>query len=279
MQQTGVVQNTDFRLNFTIAEGTAPYFRVLVSGVEVNFTYYQQYNLVQTVSFAGQASLINYTVEIYAWNYISSAYSIDTFSVVSPIVNPQIRASITSTSFPGPILFEYTMDSGSNIEIAFSFDDTLEDNTQSCYFAGDYPSQTWKSCANSNHTFAIPGTITILAAFKNAATRIYKYLTVTLTASVNPLELITDLQFGSYSCIAAYVDNRAVASFLLQAANPTAKPASNAEVIIYPDIINHPTTRQGPFQISFNYFASPAVTSNGLNVLYNSLGKSICLRI
>ena len=256
LQQLGVSKNTNFRLNFTIAQGTAPQFRVLINGTAVNFTYDALYQLVQTSSFNGQSSSANYTVEIYAWNYISSSYISDIFSIVSPIVNPQIRASITSTSFPGPILFEYTMESGANIEVSFSFGDTLADNPIQCVYNGDFPTNVWTSCAGTNHIFEIPGTLTITVAFTNAIGTVYKYLTVTLTTSVKAIEVATTMQLPLSQCAAAYVDNRAIASFILRGVNSTVKPASNAQVLIIPDSLNHPTVTQGPVQLTLNYFGS-----------------------
>lgn len=262
-------------MNFTIAQGTAPQFRVLINGVQVNHTYDEQYKLVQTTTFPGQSTPMNYTAEIYAWNYISSSYVSNIFTIDSSIVNPQIRASTTQISFPGPILFEYTMESGSNVQISFSFGDTLADTPVVCNYAGDYPSNTWNSCSGTNHIFEIPGTITIIVGFTNAIGTIYKYLTVTLSTSVKSIQAVTSLQLGSYQCSAAYVDNRAIASFKIQALNATVKPASNAQVLIIPDMINYPSVTQGPFQLTLNYFAVPAVTSSGLNVIYSSPGKDI----
>jgi hypothetical protein len=260
-------------LNFTIAQGTSPQFRVLFNGTQVNYTYNAQYNLVQTTTFPGLPSAINYTAEIYAWNYISSSYVSDSFSIVSPIVNPQIRSSTTQIQFPGPISFEYSMTSGSFVDVAFFFGDTLTDDPVTCSYIGDYPSNAWSLCTGTNHTFEIPGTITIIAGFTNAIGTIYKYLTVTLTASVKPIEVITSLQVSPYQCLAAYVDNRAIASFVIQSSNITAKPAPNAQVIVIPDFLNQPSVTQGPFQISLDYFASPAGTTNGLNIIYTSPGK------
>jgi len=165
------------------------------------------------------------------------------------------------------------MDSGSNINIDFSFGDTITNNPVQCQYIGDYIPNIWSSCSGTNHTFAIPGTITIIAAFTNAIGTVYKYITVTLTTSVNPIQVATTLQLLSSQCSAAFIDNRAVASFIIQASNTTVKPASNAQVIIIPDSINQPTVTQGPFDITLNYFATPAVTSNGLNVIYTSVGK------
>lgn len=195
------------------------------------------------------------------------------FSIVSLVVNPQIRASTTSTLFPGPILFEYTMDSGSNVQISFSFGDTSADNPVICQYVGDYPANVWSSCSGTNHTFEIPGTITIIVAFTNAISTVYKYLTVKLETSVNPIEVATSLQLLSSQCSAAFIDNRAIASFIIRSKNSTAKPASNAQVIIIPDSINHPTVTQGPFDLTLNYFASPATTISGLNVIYTSTGN------
>ncbi|CAF4570593.1 unnamed protein product [Rotaria sp. Silwood1] len=273
LQQNGVAKNTNYRLNFTIAQGTAPQFQIIVNGAQVNYTYNEQYNLVQTDYFPGQLSSMNYTVEIYAWNYLSSSYLSNIFSIVSPIVNPQIRSSVMNTSFPGPILFEYTMESGSDIDILFSFGDILTNNSVICQYYGDYPTNIWNYCQNTNHTFQIPGTLTIIVAFTNAISTVYKYLTVTLTTSVNPIEVVTNLQIPSSQCVAAFIDNRAIASFVIQSTNGISKPASNAQLIIIPDSINQPTVTQGPFQLTFNYFASPAITSNGLNVIYTSLGN------
>jgi hypothetical protein len=275
LQQYGAMKNTNYRLNFTIAQGTSPSFRVLVNGTQVNYTYNQQYDLIQTNYFPAQSSSMNFTVEIYAWNYLSSVYVNNIFSIISLIVNPQIRASTTNTNFPGPILFEYTMDSGSDIQISFLFDDTLADNPVQCQYSGDYPANVWLSCSGANHIFAIPGTITVIAAFSNAISTIYKFINVTLSTSVNPIQVLTTLQLPSIQCSAAYVDNRAIASFVIQAANTTAKPASNAQVLIIPDAINHPTVSQGPFQLTLDYFAVPASTTSGLNIIYSSTGKSI----
>lgn len=213
------------------------------------------------------------SVEIYAWNRLSSSYLLDSFSVLSPIVNPQVQSSAVSGSFPGPILFEYTMQSGSDVQITFSFGDTLIDNPVVCQFTGDYPADQWSRCAGTNHTFQIPGTITVIVAFSNAISTVYKYITVTLTTSVQPIEVRTGLQLPSQQCSAAFIDNRGVASFMIQSKNVSAKPASNARVTIIPDAINQPTVSQGPFQLNLDYFASPAVTSSGLNVIYTSPGK------
>jgi hypothetical protein len=175
------------------------------------------------------------------------------------------------------------MDSGSNIDILFSFGDTLADTPVVCQYIGNYPLGVWSSCSGTNHTFQIPGTRTIIATFTNAISTVYKYLTVTLTTSVNPIEVTTGLQLLSSQCAAAFIDDRAIASFIIQAKNSTAKPASNAQVIIIPDAINNPTVTQGPFDLTFDYFASPAATSSGLNVIYTSTGikkkKSIKLKI
>ncbi|CAF4157649.1 unnamed protein product [Rotaria sp. Silwood2] len=273
LQQHGVAKNTNFRLNFTIAQGTSPQFQIIVNGTQVNYTYYEQYNLVQTDYFPGQSSPINYIVEIYAWNYVSSSYISNIFTIVSPIVNPQIRSSIMTTSFPGPILFEYTMDSGSDLDILFSFGDTLTNDPIICQYNGDYPTNVWNYCQNTNHTFQIPGTLTIIVAFTNAISTIYKYLTVTLSTSVNPIEVVTNLQIPSSQCVAAFIDNRAIASFLIRATNRISKPASNAQLIIIPDSVNQPTITQGPFQLTFDYFTSPSITTNGLNIIYTSLGN------
>ncbi len=269
------MKNTRFCLNFTIAQGTAPQFRVLVNGTVVNYTYDSQYNLVQTNYFNGQSSIVNYIVEIYAWNYISSSYITDIFSTISLIVNPQIRSSTSSAYFPGPISFEYTMDSGSNIDVFFSFGDTLVNTPVQCHYNGDYPSNTWSSCSGTNHTFQIPGTITIIVAFTNSISTVYKYLTVILSTSVNPIQVATSLQLGGSQCAAAFVDNRAIASFIIQSSNITAKPASNAQVMIIPDAMNHPTITQGPFELTLDYFVSPAISLSGLNVIYSSIGKNI----
>jgi hypothetical protein len=171
------------------------------------------------------------------------------------------------------------MEAGSNVIISFSFHDTFADNPIQCQYSGDYPSNIWNSCSGTNHTFLIPGTIKIVVAFTNAINTIYKYLTVTLTTSVNPIIVETSLQLSSSQCSAAYVDNRAIASFIISAKNTTAKPASNAQVIIVPDSINNPTITQGPFQLTFNYFATPAITSSGLNVIYTSTGKIYSIKI
>lgn len=165
------------------------------------------------------------------------------------------------------------MDSGSNVEIAFSFGDTLADNPMICQYYGDYPPGIWSSCSGTNHTFLIPGTITIIVTFTNAISTVYKYLTVKLETSVKLIQVATNLQLLSSQCSAAYIDNRAIASFIIQASNTTVKPASNAQVMIIPDSINYPNVVQGPFQLTFNYFASPAVTTNGLNVIYTSTGN------
>lgn len=274
MQQRGVPKNTNYRINFTIDQGTAPQFRVLVSGVDVNFTYIEQYNLIQTIPFPGQSTPANFTVEIYAWNALSSSYVSDTFSIVSPIVNPRVRSSVQTTSFPGPILFEYTMDSGANIDILFYFADTIANTPLSCRQTGDYPSNVWNSCPNSNHTFQIPGTLTIIVAFTNAIDTEYKYLTVRLSTPVNSIEAVTSLQIASYKCAAAYIEGLAIASFVIRASNQIAKPATDAQVIVIPDVINKPSVSMGPFQLTMNYFASPPSSSNGLNVLYRSPGKS-----
>ncbi|CAF3507643.1 unnamed protein product [Rotaria sordida] len=273
LQQRGIGKNTNFRLNFTIAQGTAPQFRIIVNGIQVNYTYNEQYNLVQTDYFPGQSSSINYTVEAYAWNYISSSYISNIFAIVSPIINPQIRSSVINTYFPGPILFEYTMESGSNIDILFSFGDTITNNPVLCQYYGDYPTNVWNYCPNTNHTFEIPGTLTIVVAFTNPISTVYKYLTITLTTSVNPIEVLTNLQTSASQCAAAFVDNRAIASFIIRSTNTISKPASNAQLIIIPDSINQPTIKRGPFQLTFNYFASPAITSSGLDVIYTALGN------
>ena len=275
LQQRGVIKNTNFRLNFTIAQGTSPQFRVLVNGVQMNYTYDEQYKLVQTSSFPGQSTPMNYSAEIYAWNYISSSYVSSLFTIDSSIVNPQIRASTTQTSFPGPILFEYTMESGSNVEVSFSFGDTLSNTPVICTYGGDYPPNAWSSCSGTNHSFEIPGTLTVIVGFTNAIGTVYKYITVTLSTSVKDIQVVSSSQLGSFQCSAAYVDNRAVASFQIRALNTTVKPASNAQVLIIPDVVNSPSVTQGPFQLTLNYFAMPAVTSNGLNVIYSSIGKNI----
>ena len=273
LQQHGINKNTDYRLNFTIAQGSYPQFRVLINGTQVSYTYSSQYNLIQTIAFNGQPSGFNLSVEIYAWNYLSSSYLADAFSVVSPIVNPRVQSSVMNTSFPGPILFQYTMDSGSETQVTFSFGDTLVDNPVVCRLSGDYPANQWSQCAGTNHTFQIPGTITIIVGFSNAISTVYKYITVTLTTSVQPIQVITSLQVASQQCSAAFIDTRAVASFMIQSMNASSKPASNAQVIIIPDAINQPSVSQGPFQLNLDYFASPSVTSTGLNVIYTSTGK------
>jgi hypothetical protein len=166
------------------------------------------------------------------------------------------------------------MDSGSNIDIYFSFGDTIINNPVQCQYIGDYTPNIWSSCSGTNHTFAIPGTITIIVTFTNAISTVYKYLTITLTTSVNPIQVGTTLQLLPIQCSAAFIDNRAIASFIIQATNTTVKPASNAHVIIIPDSINQPTVTQGPFDLTINYFATPAITSSGLNVIYTSIGKN-----
>ncbi|CAM4771183.1 unnamed protein product [Rotaria magnacalcarata] len=272
LQEHGIPKNTKFCLNFTIAQGTAPKFRIIVNGTQINYTYNAQYNLVQTVEFPAQSASATFRVEIYAWNYLSSSYVSDVFSIVTPILNPQIRSSIGRTSFPGPILFEYTMYSGANINILFYFGDTISNDPITCQFAGEYIANVWNSCPNTNHTFAIPGTLTVIVAFTNAINTIYEYLTVTLSTSVTPIEPVTSLQIPSSKCAAAYTENRAIASFVIQSLNLALKPASGAQVTIIPDSINQPTVTQGPFQLTMNYFVSPAVSSNGLNVIYNLPG-------
>jgi hypothetical protein len=261
-------------LNITISQGTSPQFRILVNGVQVNYTYNALYYLAQTNSISSQSSATNYTIQIYAWNYVSSVYISDVFSIVSAISNPQISASTTNTLFPGPIVFQYTMDSGSNVNVTFSFGDTLINNPVSCLYSGDYPSGVWSGCSGTNHTFAIPGTMTVIVSFTNAISTVYKYLTVTLSTSVSSIVIGTSLQLLSSQCSAAFIGSRATASFIIQAANTTVKPASNPQVLIIPDLINQPTVTQGPFQLTFNYFNSPAATTNGLNIIYSSVGKT-----
>ncbi|CAF3607443.1 unnamed protein product [Adineta steineri] len=273
LQQHGVVKNVSFRLNITIAQGTSPLFRILFNGVQVNYTYDPTYNLVQTTSFNGQGGATNYSVDIYAWNYLSSVYVSDTFYVVSLITNPQIRASTTSTLYPGPIVFEYTMDSGSSTNVTFTFSDTLITIPVTCLYSGDYPGGVWSGCTGTNHTFAIPGTLTVLASFTNAISTAYKYITITLSTSVKALQLSTLLQLNSGQCAAAFVDNRAVASFIIQAANATVKPASNAQVLIIPDAVNQPGVTLGPFALTLDYFSTPAIASSGLDVIYTATGN------
>ena len=274
LQQRGTIKDSNYRLNFTIAQGSSPEFRILFNGTQVGYTFYAQYGLIQTVAFSGQSSASNFTVEIYAWNYLSSVYLTDSFSVLSPVVNPQIRASTTSATFPGPISFEYSMDSGSNVIIVFSFGDSLIDNSITCINTGDFPANLWARCAGTNHTFLIPGTITVIVSFTNSISTIYKYLTIALITPVSPIEVRTVLQLSSGPCSAGFIDNRAIASFIIQGQNSFVKPAANAQVVIYPDIINRPTISQGPFQLTMNYFASPASTTNGLNVMYSATGRS-----
>jgi hypothetical protein len=167
------------------------------------------------------------------------------------------------------------MDAGSDIQVSFSFGDTLVNNPVQCQYSGNYPANAWSSCSGTNHTFAIPGTITIIVAFSNAVGTIYKFLNVTLSTSVNPIQVATTLQLSSIQCAAAYVDNRAIASFVIEATNATVKPASNAQVLVIPDAIHYPTVTQGPFQVTLDYFAAPASTTSGLNVIYSAPGKSI----
>ena len=273
LQEHGTTKNTNYRLNFSLAQGTAPQFRILINGAQVNYTYNALLNLAQTVSFPGQSSAFNYSVEVYAWNYLSSIYIIDTFALVTPIVNPQVRASTVSTVFPGPILFEYYVEAGSGLSVAFSFGDTLANIPVVCTYSGEYPSNVWSQCAGTNHVFQIPGTITVVVAFSNAFNTIYQYLSVALTTSVNPIEVRTSLQLPSQPCLAAFVDNRAVASFFIQAQNSLVKPASDAQVLIIPDAINQPTVSQGPFRVTMNYFAMPSMSTSGLNVIYTAPGK------
>lgn len=272
LQQRGAIRSSNYRLNFTIAQGTSPQFRILFNGTQVGYTYYEQFGLIQTHPLSDQSGASNYTVEIYAWNFLSSAYLLDTFSVQSPIVNPLIRASTINTVFPGPIAFEYTMQSGSDVNVVFSFGDTLIDSPVSCPHAGEFPANQWASCSGTNRTFLIPGTITVIVAFSNAISTIYKYLTVILITPVSPIEVRTTLQLPSRPCSAAFVDSRAIASFVIQGQNNTVKPAANAQVMVFPDIINQPTLSQGPFQLTMNYFAAPAATTNGLNVMYRAPG-------
>ncbi|CAM2704890.1 unnamed protein product [Rotaria socialis] len=272
LQEQGISKNRNFRLNFTITQGTAPKFRILVNGTQINYTYNARYNLVQTDELPAQSLSVIFKVEIYAWNYLSSSYVSDVFSIVSPIVNPQIRSSIGNTLFPGPILFEYTMYSGENINVVFYFGDTMFDDPITCHFAGNYIANVWNSCPDTNHTFVIPGTLTVIVAFTNEINTIYRYLTVTLSTSITPIEPVTILQIPSSKCVAPYVENRAIASFMIQSLSLTLKPASNAQVTIIPDSINQPTVTQGPFQLTMNYFASPAASSNGLNVVYKLPG-------
>ncbi|UJR27333.1 hypothetical protein I4U23_008626 [Adineta vaga] len=273
LQQRGVVKNSNFRLNFTIAQGTGPFFRIFFNGTQLNYTYDDQYNLVQTSLISGQTQSTNYTIEIYAWNYISSVNLTDIFTVVSPIGNAQIRASQNSTVFPGPIAFEYTVESGSNIMVTFSFGDTLINNPVVCEYGGDYPVNVWSSCSGLNHTFEIPGTITITAAFTNAIGTVYKYISVILSTSVKSIVLSTILQLPSTQCSAGFADTRGIASFIIQAANTSIKPASNAQVMIIPDAINQPSDIRGPFSLTLNYFTSPATSSSGLDVIYSAAGN------
>ena len=260
-------------MNFTITQGTSPQFRILVNGTQVHYTYNESKYLIQTNYLNGHSFSMDYTVEIYAWNHISSSYVVDTFSILIPITNPQIRSSTVDTIFPGPILFEYTMESGTNVNISFLFSDTSANNTATCQYIGDYPTNVWNHCQGTNHTFEIPGAITVIVAFTNSISTIHRYLTVKLTTSVNPIEVRTDIQLSSSRCVAAFTDNRAVASFFIQSSNITAKPAANAQYIIIPDSISQPTVTQGPFPLILDYFSSPATTSNGMNVIYPSTGK------
>ena len=273
LRERGTTKNTNYRLNFTLSQGTAPQFRILINGAQVNYTYNALLNLAQTVSFPGQSSAFNYSVEVYAWNYLSSSYAVDTFSLVTPIVNPQVRASTVSTAFPGPILFEYSVESGSSLSVAFSFGDTLANVPVVCTYSGEYPSNVWNQCTGTNRVFQIPGTITVVVAFSNAYNTIYQYVSIALTTSINPIEVRTSLQLSSQPCLAAYIDNRAIASFVIQAQNSMVKPASDAQVLIIPDAINQPTVTQGPFKVTMNYFASPSMSSSGLNVIYTSPGE------
>ncbi|CAF1178747.1 unnamed protein product [Adineta steineri] len=273
LQQRGVVKDTSFRINITFTQGTSPQFRILIDGAQVNYTYNTQNNLIQTTPFSGSSGSTNYSVDIYAWNYISSVYVSDTFYVVSLITNPQIRASTTNILFPGPILFEYTMDSGSNTNVTFTFSDTVLNSPVTCLYSGDYITGVWSSCSGTNHTFAIPGTLTIVATFTNAVSTAIKYLTVTLSTSVKNIQLSTLLQLNSGQCAAAFVDTRAIASFIVTASSTTVKPASNAQVLIIPDAVNQPNVTLGPFSLTMDYFSSPAVSSSGLNVIYSAPGN------
>jgi hypothetical protein len=273
LQQHGITKNTAYRLNVSISQGTAVQFRILINGIPINYTYDESNKLVQTNLLNGQAAGYNSTVEVYAWNHLSSTYLLDTFAVVAPIINPQIRASTTNIAFPGPIMFEYSMESGSDITIGISFGDTTTDNSISCHYNGDYPTNQWTSCLAMNHTFLIPGTITVIVTFSNAISATHKYLTVTLTTSVNPIQVRTILQLPSQACSVAFIDNIGIASFMIEGTNISAKPASNAQVLIVPDAINRPTFTQGPFALGMDYFSTPSVTSSGLNILYTSPGK------
>lgn len=273
MQERGTLGNTAFRLNFTISQGTLPQFRILFNGSSVAYTYNAQYQLIQTVAFNGQTAGANYSVEVYAWNYISTVYLADIFMVVTAMLNPQIRASTTVATFPGPILFEYTMDSGSEVTVSFSFGDSLNDVPVVCRNFGQYPMNQWNQCAGTNRTFRIPGTVTVIAEFSNAAGTVYKYLSVELRTSVRGMEVRTTLEIPGRACSAGFVDNRAIASFRMQAINGSIKPASNAQVMIIPDTINKPNAFIGPFNLTIDYFTTPASSSSGLSVIYNAIGK------
>lgn len=167
------------------------------------------------------------------------------------------------------------MDSGSNVNVIFSFGDSLIDTSVTCQNPGDFPANQWTQCSGTTHTFLIPGTITVIASFTNSISTIYKYLTVTLITSVSPIEVRTNLQLLSGPCSAAFVENRAITSFVIQGSNNTVKPAANAQVMIFPDILNRPTFSQGPFQLTMNYFSTPAATTNGLNVMYSAPGRRL----
>ena len=156
--------------------------------------------------------------------------------------------------------------------VSFSFGDTLADVPVICEYPGDYPVNVWSSCAGLNHTFEIPGTITITAAFTNAVGTVYRYISVTLSTSVKSIVLSTALQLPSSQCAASFDDTRGIASFIIQAANTTIKPASNAQVMIIPDVINQPSVALGPFSLALNYFVSPATSTSGLDVIYFSPG-------
>jgi hypothetical protein len=201
LQEKGAYKNTDFRLNFTIEQGSVPQFRVLLNGVVLSYTYDAQLRILKTSLLTGYSTTQNLSVEIHAWNQLSSVSLFDSFQITSPIVNPQIRVSTSTTGFPGPILFEYTMDSGSDVQISFNFGDTLPDVPVMCRYSGDYPINLWSSCPGSNRAFSIPGTLTVIVIFSNSINSVIRYTTVTLTSSIEPIEVVSFFRRKTCHCV------------------------------------------------------------------------------
>ncbi|CAF0742236.1 unnamed protein product [Didymodactylos carnosus] len=173
------------------------------------------------------------------------------------------------------------MDSGSNVDITFYYGDVKSDDistSTTCYYAGDYPTgRPLNQCTPSSHIFLKPGNITVITKFSNPLNTIYRYTTIVVTTSVNPIQVVTSIgSVVASSCIAAYVNNLALANFVIQSQDLTSKPASNAYVIITPDS-TQPNQTQGPYSLTMDYDSSPARSVSGLTILYSQLGNYTAL--